>query len=214
MAVFIAGDLRFCQNGRGMVDCANARGRQVTLRDVDSSGGDMTSNAEYIILVVGSYGAYFRLTKDEVDRRFPCIIVYTPDPVPEEDTISFVRKMKEKLDLPVLAIAESSPRSVKNLSLFVAGGCDIKWLGLRPSDVVALKMHPRCMRPMNSKDFKLAQRLLEKDAVVKQRPEWVEELKKMVETRSKVEVEALAPLGRSFLSNVYFPDKIVAQDWI
>ncbi|PQQ16942.1 DNA topoisomerase 6 subunit A-like [Prunus yedoensis var. nudiflora] len=201
MAVFIAGDLRFCQHGCGMVDCANACGREVTLEDVDSSGGDMTSNAEYIIL-------------DEVDRRFPCIIVYTPDPMPEEDTISFVRKMKEELDLPVLAIAESSPRSVKNFSLFIAGGCDIKWLGLRPSDVVALKMHPWCMRPMNSKDLKLAQRLLEKDAVVKQRPQWVEELKKMVETRSKVEVDALSPLGRSFLSNVYFPDKMVAQDWI
>ncbi|ONI11790.1 hypothetical protein PRUPE_4G125600 [Prunus persica] len=187
MAVFIAGDLRFCQYGVGMVDCANARGQEVTLHDVDSSGGDMTSNAEYIILVVGSYGAYFRLTKDEVDRRFPCIIVYTPDPVPEEDTISFVRKMKEELDLPVLAIAESSPR-----------------------DVVALKMHPRCMRPMNSnsKDLKLAQRLLEKDAIVKERPQWVEELTLMVETRRKVEVDALSPLGRSFLSNVYFPNKI------
>ncbi|XP_021818258.1 DNA topoisomerase 6 subunit A-like [Prunus avium] len=214
MAVFIAGDLRFCEYGGGMADCANDRGQQVTLRAVESCGGDMTSNAEYIILVVGSYGAYFRLTKDEVDRRFPCIIVYTPDPVPEEDTISLVRKMKEQLDLPVLAIADSNPRSVKNFSLFVAGGCDIKWLGLRPSDVEALKMHPRCMRPMNSKDLKLAQRLLEKDAVVKQRPQWVEELKKMVEIRSKVEVDALSPLGRSFLSNVYFPDKMEAQDWI
>ncbi|CAB4307302.1 unnamed protein product [Prunus armeniaca] len=174
-----------------MADCANDRGQQVTLRAVESSGGDMTSNAEYIILVVGSYGAYFRLTKDEVDRRFPCIIVYTPDPVPEEDTISLVRKMKEQLDLPVLAIADSSPR-----------------------DVVALKMHPRCMRPMNSKDLKLAQRLLEKDAVVKERPQWVEELTLMVETRRKVEVDALSPLGRSFLSNVYFPNKMGEQDWI
>ncbi|CAL9016416.1 unnamed protein product [Prunus brigantina] len=191
MAVFIAGDLRFCECGGGMADCANDRGQQVTLRAVESSGGDMTSNAEYIILVVGSYGAYFRLTKDEVDRRFPCIIVYTPDPVPEEDTISLVRKMKEQLDLPVLAIADSSPR-----------------------DVAALKMHPRCMRPMNSKDLKLAQHLLEKDAVVKERPQWVEELTLMVETRRKVEVDALSPLGRSFLSNVYFPNKMGEQDWI
>ncbi|VVA22156.1 PREDICTED: DNA topoisomerase [Prunus dulcis] len=135
MAVFIAGDLRFCEYGGGMADCVNDRGQQVTLRAVESSGGDMTSNAEYIILVVDR--------RDEVDRRFPCIIVYTPDTVPEEDTISLVRRMKEQLDLPVLAIADSSPRSVKNFSLFVAGGCDIKWLGLRPSDVVALKMHPR-----------------------------------------------------------------------
>ncbi|XP_034212716.1 DNA topoisomerase 6 subunit A-like [Prunus dulcis] len=197
MAVFIAGDLRFCEYGGGMADCVNDRGQQVTLRAVESSGGDMTSNAE-----------------DEVDRRFPCIIVYTPDTVPEEDTISLVRRMKEQLDLPVLAIADSSPRSVKNFSLFVAGGCDIKWLGLRPSDVVALKMHPRCMQSMNSKDLKLAQRLLEKDAIVKERPQWVEELTLMVETRRKVEVDALSPLGRSFLSNVYFPNKMGEQDWI
>ncbi|XP_021818234.1 DNA topoisomerase 6 subunit A-like [Prunus avium] len=163
MAVFIADDPRFCEYGGGMADCATDHGQQVTLRAVESCSGDMTSNAEYIILVVGSYGAYFRLTKDEIDRKFPCIIVYTPDPMPEEDTFSLVRKMKEQLDLPVLAIADSSPRSVKNFSLFVAGGCDIKWLGLRPSDVVALKMHPHCMRPMNSKDLKLAQRFLEKD---------------------------------------------------
>ncbi|KAI5332488.1 hypothetical protein L3X38_022617 [Prunus dulcis] len=121
---------------------ANDRGQQVTLRAVESSGGDMTSNAE-----------------------FPCIIVYTPDTVPEEDTISLVRKMKEQLDLPVLAIADSSPRATS--------------LGKRYN-----------------------------------RAQWVEELTLMVETRRKVEVDELSPLGRSFLSNVYFPNKMGEQDWI
>ncbi|BFG26929.1 hypothetical protein CerSpe_132030 [Prunus speciosa] len=79
---------------------------------------DMESKAKYILLC-GNQSGFIELAKDKVDDTFSCILVYTEEPATYWP-VDFVRKMKEELDLPVLAVGDSSPLAVKSFSHFVA----------------------------------------------------------------------------------------------
>ena len=56
---------------------------------------------------------------------------------------------------------------------------DIKWLGLRPSDLNKYDLPDQCRLDMTDKDIKTGQELLEED-FIKKNPEWMKELKIMV----------------------------------
>lgn len=102
---------------------------------------------------------------------------------------------------------------MKSFSVFVAGGCDVKWLGLRPSHLESTGLPPRCMLVMSKADLELAQRLLEED-FVKEKLEWVKELTTMVNTRRKVDIEALSSIAFYVFPRDYFPQKMTQQDGI
>lgn len=172
---------------------------------------DMESKAKYILLC-GNECGFVELAKDKVDDTFSCILLHIEEPASSWE-VDFVKKMEEDLGLPVLAVGDSSPLAVKSFSNFVAAGCDIKWLGLRPSELESTGLSEGCMLVMRKADLELAQQLLEED-IIKKKPEWVKELKIMVNTRRKVEIEALASIARFFFLRDYFPKKMTQQDWI
>ncbi|PQQ01319.1 DNA topoisomerase 6 subunit A-like [Prunus yedoensis var. nudiflora] len=205
----IAGDLRFRYKGgmRHSTPFPVLMGIPLPIEYVS----DMESKAKYILLC-GNQSGFIQLAKDKFDDTFSCILVYTEEPAAYW-AVDFVKKMKEDLGLPVLAVGDSSPLAVKSFSHFVAGGCDIKWLGLRPSELESIGLSEGCMLVMRKADLKLAQHLLEED-IVKEKPEWVKELKIMVNTQRKVEIEALFSIACSFFPRDYLPRKMTQQDWI
>ncbi|KAL3586054.1 hypothetical protein D5086_012921 [Populus alba] len=90
---------------------------------------------------------------------------------------------------------------------------DIKWLGIRPSDLDKYKIPEQCRLPMTEQDIKTGKDLLEED-FVKKNPGWVEELSLMVKTKQKAEIQALSSFGFQYLSEVYLPLKLQQQDWL
>ena len=65
---------------------------------------------------------------------------------------------------------------------------DIKWLGVRPSDLNKYKIPEQCRLPMTDKDIKCGQDLL-KDDFVLANPAWHKELQLMMETKEKAEIQ-------------------------
>ncbi|OVA18198.1 Spo11/DNA topoisomerase VI [Macleaya cordata] len=218
----VVGRLIFSDNG-DMIDCTKmGMGGKAIPPNIDRVG-DMQSDALFILLVEKD-AAYMRLAEDRFYNRFPCIIV-TAKGQPDVATRLFLRKMKMELKLPVLALVDSDPYGLKILSVYGCGSKnmsydsgnlttpDIKWLGVRPSDLDKYKIPEQCRLPMTEQDIKTGKDLLEED-FVKKNPGWVEELSLMVKTKQKAEIQALSSFGFQYLSEVYLPLKLQQQDWL
>ncbi|KAI3995243.1 hypothetical protein MKX01_032045 [Papaver californicum] len=218
----VVGRIIFSDNG-DMIDCTKmGMGGKAIPPNIDRVG-DMQSDALFILLVEKD-AAYMRLAEDRFYNRFPCIIV-TAKGQPDVATRLFLRKMKMELKLPVLALVDSDPYGLKILSVYGCGSKnmsydsanlttpDIKWLGVRPSDLDKYKIPEQCRLPMTEQDIKTGKDMLEED-FVKKNPEWIEELTLMVKTKQKAEIQALSTFGFQYLTEVYLPLKLQQQDWL
>jgi len=90
---------------------------------------------------------------------------------------------------------------------------DIKWLGVRPSDLDRFRIPQQCRLAMTDEDVKTGRKLLEED-FVKANPDWVTELETMVKTKEKAEIQALSSFGFQYLTQAYLPLKLQEGDWI
>ncbi|KAL6288082.1 hypothetical protein ACE6H2_012472 [Prunus campanulata] len=146
---------------------------------------DMESKAKYILLC-GNQSGFIELAKDKVDDTFSCILVYTEEPATYW-AVDFVRKMKEELDLPVLAVGDSR--------------CDIKWLGLRPSDLESTGLSKRCMLVMRKADLELPPRnmILEEPCANTGEPRPISALSPSHPTKLHISLLSLPPPTSNFL---------------
>ncbi|XP_074316217.1 DNA topoisomerase 6 subunit A [Silene latifolia] len=218
----VVGRLMFSDNG-DMIDCTKMGvGGKAIPPNIDRVG-DFKSDALFVILVEKD-AAFMRLAEDRFYNRFPCIII-TAKGQPDVATRLFLRKIKLELKLPVLALVDSDPYGLKILSVYGCGSKnmsydsanlttpDIKWLGIRPSDLDKYKIPEQCRLPMTEQDIKTGKDLLEED-FVKKNPGWVQELELMVKSKQKAEIQALSSFGFQYLSDVYLPLKLQQRDWL
>ena len=145
--------------------------------------------------------AYNRLAEDRFYNQFPCILI-TGKGQPDVATRMFLSRLKQELKIPVLAFVDSDPYGLKILSVYMSGSKamsydsaslttpDIKWLGLRPSDLDAYALPDQCRLPMTQKDIDMGKQLLKEEFVLKN-PAWVRELERMLQTKQKAEIQAL-----------------------
>ena len=184
---------------------------------------NIRSDAEFILLVEKD-AAYNRLAEDRFYNQFPCILI-TGKGQPDVATRMFLSRLKAELKIPVLAFVDSDPYGLKILSVYMSGSKamsydanslttpDIKWLGLRPSDLDAYNLPDQCRLPMTPKDIEMGKQLLKEDFVLKNK-QWVKELERMLHTKQKAEIQALSAFGFQFVTQVYLPRKLRQGDWI
>jgi len=115
---------------------------------------------------------------------------------------------------------------------------DIKWLGVRPSDLDKYNIPEQCRLPMTDKDIKTGKDMLEEEFIASN-PAWHAELKTMITSKVKAEIrtyppvptyvactpfawdhacmvvaESLSAYGFQYLTEVYLPQKLRDGDWI
>ncbi|XP_072961614.1 DNA topoisomerase 6 subunit A3 [Typha angustifolia] len=218
----VVGRLIFSDDG-DRIDCTKMGiGGKAIPPNIDRVS-DLESDALFILLVEKD-AAFMRLAEDRFYNRFPCIIV-TAKGQPDVATRLFLKRMKVELKLPVFALVDSDPYGLKILSVYMCGSKnmsydsfnlatpDIKWLGVRPSDLDKYQVPEQCRLPMTDQDVKAGKDLLEED-FVKRNEGWVRELETMVRTRQKAEIQALSSFGFQYLTEVYLPLKLQQQDWL
>ncbi|KAJ7527329.1 hypothetical protein O6H91_16G048600 [Diphasiastrum complanatum] len=218
----VVGRLVFVEDG-DRIDCTKMGvGGKAIPPNIDKVK-DMESDALFILLVEKD-AAFMRLAEDRFYNRFPCVII-TAKGQPDVATRLFLKKMKTDLKLPVLGLVDSDPYGLKILSVYMSGSKnmsydssnlttpDIKWLGVRPSDLNKYKIPEQCRLPMTDQDIKTGKDLLEED-FIKKDPNWHKELEVMVKTKEKAEIQALSSFGFQYLSEVYLPMKLQERDWI
>eukprot|EP00850_Spirogloea_muscicola_P020434 SM000216S06560 [mRNA] locus=s216:227398:229440:+ [translate_table: standard] len=218
----VVGRLTFEEDG-DLIDCRRMGvGGKAIPPNIDKVA-NLQSDATFILLVEKD-AAFMRLAEDRFYNRFPCVIV-TAKGQPDVATRLFLRKMKADLKLPVLGLVDSDPYGLKILSVYMSGSKnmsydsanlttpDVKWLGVRPSDLDKYRIPEQCRLPMTEGDIKTGRDLLDEDFIRKD-PAWYKELELMVRTREKAEIQALSSFGFQYLSEVYLPLKLQEGDWI
>lgn len=218
----VVGRLTFREDG-DHIDCRRMGvGGKAIPPNIDKVS-DITSDAMFILLVEKD-AAFMRLAEDRFYNTYPCIII-TAKGQPDVATRLFLRRLKDTLHLPVLALVDSDPYGLKILSVYMKGSMnmsydaanlttpDIKWLGVRPSDLDRFNIPAQCRLPMTEEDIRTGKKLLEED-FIKANPDWVAELELMLRTREKAEIQALSSFGFQYLSQVYLPLKLQDGDWV
>jgi len=188
-----------------------------------SSITNIRGKAKFILLVEKD-AAFQRLAEDRFYNQYPCILI-TAKGQPDVATRLFLKKIKTALNLPVLGLVDSDPYGLKILSVYMSGSknmsydsaslttADIKWLGVRPSDLDKLNVPERCRLKMTETDIKTGQDLLKEDFIT-QNQAWVEELEWMIEHKVKAEIQALSNFDFQYLTKEYLPRKLATRDWI
>ena len=218
----VVGRLQFAEDG-DEIDCSRMGvGGKAIPPNVDKVT-NIRSDAKFILLVEKD-AAFMRLAEDRFYTTYPCIII-TAKGQPDVATRLFLRKLRYTLKIPVLALVDSDPYGLKILSVYMKGSMnmsydssnlttpDIKWLGVRPSDLDRFNIPQQCRLPMTEEDIKTGKKLLEED-FVRCNPEWVRELEIMVSTKVKAEIQALSSFGFQYLTSTYLPLKLQEGDWV
>ncbi|CAJ1940284.1 unnamed protein product [Cylindrotheca closterium] len=184
---------------------------------------NIRSDAEFVLLVEKE-AAYMRMAEDRFYHKYPCIVI-TAKGQPDVATRMFLARIYNELQIPVLALVDSDPYGLKILSVYMSGSKnmsydsaslttpDIKWLGLRPSDLNKYDLPEQCRLDMTENDIKTGQELM-KEEFIQKNPEWMKELEIMVKTKKKAEIQALSSFGFQYVTEEYLPRKLREGDWI
>jgi meiotic recombination protein SPO11 len=218
----VVGRLRFRDDG-DLIDCSRMGVGGKAIPAFADKITDIESEADFILLVEKD-AAFMRLAEDRFYNTYPCIIV-TAKGQPDVGTRLFLRKLKDTLSIPVLGLVDSDPYGLKILSVYMSGSKnmsydssslttpDIKWLGVRPSDLDRYSIPDACRLPMSERDIKTGRELL-KEEFIRKNPAWTAELELMLKTKEKAEIQALSNFGFQYLTHVYLPQKLAEGDWI
>lgn len=168
------------------------------------------------ILVVEKEGIYNRLSEDKIFQQYPCILV-TGKGFPDIATRQWVHHLHRVLRLPVYALCDANPYGISVLQTYQytqkanlaigknssrSGSLDIKWLGLRPSQLCALNLPPTVFQQLTVADHKRLDSLMNESSLFCQQGNSslrMQELREMKENGYKVELEALNWLGMDYL---------------
>ena len=122
-------------------------------------------------------------------------------------------------------VVDSDPYGLKILSVYMSGSKnmsydsaslttpDIKWLGLRPSDLDKYDLPDQGRLDMTESDIKTGKEMMQEEFIQKN-PKWMKELQIMVKTKKKAEIQALSSFGFQYVTEQYLPRKIAEGDWI
>ncbi len=218
----VIGRLRFREGG-DLIDCTKMGTGGKAITPLVDTISDIESDAEFI-LVVEKDAAFIRLAEDRFYERYPSIIV-TGKGQADIGTRKFLKLLVKELSLPVFALVDSDPYGMHIMLVYAVGAKrtsyetqfltipDIKWLGVRPSDLDRFKIPKTVRIPMTDKDIERGKQLLQEE-FIKKRPKYLEELQLMLRSKEKAEIQALASKGFRFLTKEYLPYKLETGDWI
>lgn len=226
----------FASNRGAMVGSITVtdNGDEINLRRMGSGGWSIPSiceenivqfkdcEAEFILLVEKD-AVWRRLNEDKFWSKHKCILVHGQG-VPPRGVRRILRRLTEELKLPLYVLVDSDPWGLYIYSVVKQGSINLayesqrmaipsaKFIGLSSFDAERYNLPKSVMIKLNDEDKKRAQQILKYDWF--QKKEWQDELKHMVETDVKLELEALSAKGISFITEKYLPDKLKKKEWL
>ena len=177
----VVGRVRFRDDG-DLIDCTRMGIGGKAIPPFVDKITDIESDAEFVLLVEKE-AAFMRIAEDRFYNKYKCIVI-TAKGQPDVATRLFLRKLKDTLKIPILGLVDADPYGLKILSVYMSGSKnmsydsaslttpDIKWLGVRPTDLDKYNIPQQCRLPMTPADIKTGEELLKED-FVRANPAWV-----------------------------------------
>jgi meiotic recombination protein SPO11 len=182
----------------------------------------LETDAEFV-LVVEKNAAMVRLAEARFWETFPCIIMAGRG---QGDMASrmFLRRLS-KMGLPVFLLVDADPYGSYIASVYMRGSKrlsyespfmatpDLHLLGVLAKDLDEYNIPHEVRIPFTKQDEKRAKELLKED-FIKKNKKWAADLRMMLNSKRKAEIQAFTTKGFKFLVEDYLPTKLETGDWI
>jgi DNA topoisomerase VI subunit A len=185
---------------------------------IDVENLDFRSRAKFI-LAIETAGMFQRLHKYSYWDQNNCILI-SMGGVPTRACRRFIRRLSDKLKIPVYAFVDGDPYGYFNIyrTLKVGSGnaahlnqffCvpQASFLGVTPQDVIDYDLPTH---PLKEVDIKRAKDALKNDPFVQHYKPWQKAIGQMLKAGVRVEQQAFAKHGLDFVVKKYLPAKLKA----
>ncbi len=175
------------------------------------------------VLLVEKDAVWRRLNEDKFWRKHKCILIQSQGQ-PARGVRRLVRRMTDELNLPLYVLVDNDPWGLYIYSVIKQGSINLayesvrmavpkaRFLGLSSYDRERYDLPDDSTIMLNSKDVSRAKQMMKYPWFAERK--WQRELKKMLDSKVKLEIEALSRKGITFISEEYLPRKIEERDWL
>ena len=177
---------------------------------------DFAADATFI-LAIETAGMFQRLVKHSYWRSANCILV-SMGGVPTRATRRFIRRLSDKLEIPVYAFVDCDPYGICNIyrTLKVGSGnaahineffCvpKARFLGVTPEDIAKYDLPTHKLTDV---DVKRIDDALKNDPFVQHHKKWQEALETLKKAGYRAEQQAFAVHNLNHVMNEYLPEKL------
>ena len=175
------------------------------------------------VLLVEKGTQWNRLSEDKFWRRYNCVLL-TGNGQPPRGVRRLARRLHEEHGLPVYVLVDNDPWGYYIYSVVKQGSINLafesermaipkaKFIGLSSSDPDTYGLPRNVGIKLNDKDVSRAKELINYRWF--QKKDWQEEIKRMLASGLKYELDALANKDFRYLSKTYLPRKLKERDWL
>ena len=175
------------------------------------------------VLLVEKGTQWNRLSEDKFWRRYNCVLL-TGNGQPPRGVRRLARRLHEEYRLPVYVLVDNDPWGYYIYSVVKQGSINLafesqrmaipkaKFIGLSSADPERYELPRNVGIKLNEKDIARAKELLNYQWF--QKPAWQAEIKRMLASGLKYELDALANKDFQYLTKKYLPRKLKEKDWL
>lgn len=175
------------------------------------------------VLLIEKGTQWNRLSEDKFWRRYNCILL-TGNGQPPRGVRRLACRLHEEHRLPVYVLVDNDPWGYYIYSVVKQGSINLafesqrmaipkaKFVGLSSADPEHYELPRNVGIKLNDKDIARAKELLNYQWF--QKPAWQAEIKRMLASGLKYELDALANKDFQYLTKKYLPKKLQERDWL
>src|SRR6516164_5065716 len=179
-------------------------------------------SADFVLLVEKGT-QWNRLSEDKFWRRYNCVLL-TGNGQPPRGVRRLARRLHEEYDLPVYVLVDNDPWGYYIYSVVKQGSINLafesermaipkaQFIGLSSADPKRYDLPRNVGIKLNDKDVSRAKELL--NYAWFQKKPWQQEIKRMLSSGLKYELDALANKDFQYLMKTYLPRKLKEEDWL
>jgi DNA topoisomerase VI subunit A len=219
----IVGPVVFVDDG-DRVDCSRlGKGGYSVPSIVEPEYLQIASCKADFVLLVEKGTQWNRLSEDKFWRRYNCVLL-TGNGQPPRGVRRLARRLHEEYNLPVYVLVDNDPWGYYIYSVVKQGSINLafesqrmaipkaKFIGLSSADPDHYGLPRNVGIKLNEKDISRARELMKYKWF--QKKEWQNEIKRMLTSELKYELDALANKDFQYLTKTYLPRKLKEKDWL
>ena len=175
------------------------------------------------VLLIEKDAVWRRLNEDKFWKKWNCIMIQSGGQA-SRGIRRLIRRLHEEKGLPVYVLVDNDPWGLYIYSVIKQGSINLafesermavpqaRFLGLSSFDREKFDLPDVVTIALTKEDDKRAKQMIKYPWF--QEKKWQNELKKLLDSRVKLELEALSARGISFITESYLPEKIRKNDYL
>ncbi|HZE99959.1 MAG TPA: DNA topoisomerase IV subunit A [Planctomycetota bacterium] len=219
----VVGNVTIVDNG-DTIDCTRAGKAGHTVPSiVEEPGIRIKKCTADFILLIEKATQFNRLSEDKFWKKHNCVLI-TGNGQPPRGVRRLCRRIHDEYKCPVYVLVDNDPWGYYIYSVVKQGSInlafesermampDAKFIGLSSFDPESHKLPRNVGIRLEDRDISRAKELLAYPWF--QKKEWQKEIKNMLASGLKFELDALANKNFQYLTTTYLPKKLKDKDWL